>query len=428
MKGLIFTYALTYGGVLASLYSPFIGLLIYVCFANIQPEYMWYWSVEPGNYSRIVAVGLLVGWALHGFGHWNIGRSRGILAVLLAFWAWAAIHTVFAQDQDIAWQYLEGQSKIFLPFLVGITTIDSTAKLKQLIWVITLSLGYVAWELNLEYLSGNNRVREFGFGGMDNNGVAIAMVTGSGMSFFLGLAAPRWWQKAVAFLATGLMVHTVLITFSRGGMIGLIVTGTYIFAMVYRRAAYCLLFGVLVAAALFSAGPEVKARFLSALSKEREELDESAQSRLDLWSACLDSMAKQPLGLGPDHWPLIAQDYGFKAGKQAHSVWMQLGAELGFPGLMLLLSFYIVCIWQLWIAKSSIPWQDPVLCAIPHMVTASLVGFIFTAQFVSLYGLELPYYIVLVGAGFLSLLSREPQSSCADEERSSVGSAQCGLS
>jgi hypothetical protein len=39
------------------------------------------------------------------------------------------------------------------------------------------------------------------------------------------------------------------------------------------------------------------------------------------------------------------------------------------------------------------------------MVIASLAGFAVAAQFVSLEGLEVPYYIVLIGAGALKLAS-----------------------
>ena len=45
MKGLLFTYLLTYGGAVVSLFRPFHGLLIYICFAIIKPEALWYWSV-----------------------------------------------------------------------------------------------------------------------------------------------------------------------------------------------------------------------------------------------------------------------------------------------------------------------------------------------------------------------------------------------
>jgi hypothetical protein len=39
------------------------------------------------------------------------------------------------------------------------------------------------------------------------------------------------------------------------------------------------------------------------------------------------------------------------------------------------------------------------------MVVAGLIGFAIAAQFVSLYGLEVPYYIALIGAGVLKLSS-----------------------
>jgi hypothetical protein len=72
MKGLLFTYALTYGGALIALVNPFFGLLVYVCFAIIRPEYLWYWSVESGgNYSRIVAGVFIVGWVIQAFLRWR---------------------------------------------------------------------------------------------------------------------------------------------------------------------------------------------------------------------------------------------------------------------------------------------------------------------------------------------------------------------
>ncbi len=38
MKGLIFTYVLTYGGALVSLFRPYYGFLVYVCFGLLKPE------------------------------------------------------------------------------------------------------------------------------------------------------------------------------------------------------------------------------------------------------------------------------------------------------------------------------------------------------------------------------------------------------
>jgi O-antigen ligase len=410
MKGLIFTYLLTYGGAVVALFDPFPGLLIYVCFAIIRPQHMWYWSVPQGNYSRIVAIGLLLGWLLKGLGSWNLGQARAIVFTLLGYWGWATVTAIWAADQTIAWAFIEFLSKIVLPFLVGITTIDSLAKVKTLAWVIALSQGYVALEFNLTYFSGYNRLAEEGFGGMDNNGNAIALVTCVGLCFFLGLHARRWWLKGVVFAAAALMTHAILFSNSRGGMLALIVTAVVTFLLLPKKPSYCLLFALSALLAWRMAGPQVVARFETAFANA-EDRDASAESRVQLWAACWDSMQKHPLGLGPDHFPLIVEQYGYSKGKQAHTLWLQTGADLGIPGLILLGSFYLICMRRLWpLARARVPLSDPWFSYLAQMVISSLTGFMVAAQFVSLTGLESPFYVTLVGAGVLKLRSLEPHS------------------
>jgi hypothetical protein len=48
------------------------------------------------------------------------------------------------------------------------------------------------------------------------------------------------------------------------------------------------------------------------------------------------------------------------------------------------------------------------------MVIVSTLGFLFTSQFVTLPGLEAPYYIVMLGLAALKLLNAEPGSDDAD--------------
>lgn len=155
------------------------------------------------------------------------------------------------------------------------------------------------------------------------------------------------------------------------------------------------------------AGPEVCARFGTSFA-EKEHRDESAESRVELWAACWDTMLKHPvLGVGPDHMPLRMDQYGFRQGKEAHTLWLQIGAELGFPGVLLLMSYYGVCLVRLWpIARGKTAVADPWLTYLARMVVASLCGFVVSAQFVSLESLESPYYIALIGAGVLMLYDR----------------------
>jgi O-antigen ligase len=117
-------------------------------------------------------------------------------------------------------------------------------------------------------------------------------------------------------------------------------------------------------------------------------------------------MTKHPLGIGPDQFGLVVHEYGFESGKLAHSLWMQLGAEVGFVGLGCLLLFYGVCVARLWpLTREKYPVPDPWFRVAGRMVIAALVGFAVSAQFVSLTTLEAPYYIALIGAAVLKLQS-----------------------
>jgi probable O-glycosylation ligase (exosortase A-associated) len=409
MKGLIITYVLTYGGAVVSLFNPFVGLLIYICFAIIKPESLWFWAVPPGNYSRTVAIALLIGWALKGFGRWDLGRAKAVVGFLIAFWAWVIISGLAATYSEAALGWAEQLTKTVLPFVVGMTVIDSVTKLKQLAWVIVLSQGYVAYDLNRSYYDGFNRIQELGFGGMDNNCVGITMVTCCGLALFLGFNAPRWWQKAIAFIAALLMAHCVLFAFSRGGMLGLILMTVTAFILIPKKPQYYAIFAVIVLIGLRLAGPQVQARFMTTFADEANR-DGSAESRLELWQKCIEIMFHNPiLGIGPRNFPLRAPEFGWSLGKEAHTTWLQVGAETGFPGLFFLASFYAVCVKRLWpLRRESCPVPDPWIRDTSRMVIASLAGFVVSAQFVSLPGLESPYYVVLLGAGALKLWSLAP--------------------
>jgi probable O-glycosylation ligase (exosortase A-associated) len=403
-KGLIFTYVLTYGGAVASLFNPYVGLLIYVCFAIIRPESLWFWSVPPGPYSRIVAIGLLIGWAIHGFGRWQFGRGKAVVTFLILFLVWVFLAALQATYAFAALEWAEMLSKTVLPFVVGMTIIDSVVKLKQLAWVIVLSHGYVAYDLNRAYYAGFNRIQQIGFGGMDNNCVAITMVCCAGLALFLGLTAPRWWQKAIALAATGLMLHCVLFAYSRGGMLGLIIMAVVSFLLIPKKPLHYLLFALMVALTLRLAGPQVVARFTTIFADERER-DGSAQSRVEMWQTCLQLMARNPVfGIGSNHFSLTAKEHGYSEGKEAHSLWLQVGAETGVVGLFFLVGFYGVCVVRLWpLTRERCAVADPWFRDSARMVIASLAGFAVSAQFVSLAGLEAPYYVVLLGAGALKL-------------------------
>jgi probable O-glycosylation ligase (exosortase A-associated) len=410
MKGLLFTYALTYGGAAVSLYRPFYGLLIYVCFAIIKPESMWYWSVPAGNYSRIVAIGLLLGWVLNGCGQLRVGRGAPFVTCLICFLSWGLLSAlVVAVVPDRSFSHLEALGKIVLPFIVGVTLIENMQQVKQLAWVIALSVSYKAFDLNQTYYGGFNRLHMVGFGGMDNNCVAIELGCAVGFMFFFFFSAKKWWQKGLAAASCGFLINAIMFSFSRGGLLGLLCTGVMALVLLPKKPYHYAVFTVVVLVGLRLAGTQTMERFYTTFA-DKEQRDASADSRVELWKDCMELAVANPiLGVGPRNFPHYAGVmFGWPYGKEAHSLWFQGLAELGFPGIGFLIAFYMICMWRLWpLTRESYRTNDPLVREYARMVIASLTGFLVSSQFVTLDGLEIPYYVVLVGAGVLKVAAYE---------------------
>ena len=79
-------------------------------------------------------------------------------------------------------------------------------------------------------------------------------------------------------------------------------------------------------------------------------------------------MAERPLfGVGPDHWVLVVKSFDWDSRQEAHTLWLQTGAELGVPGLAALLLYYGLCAARLWpIARGVQPVPDPWLARRPR--------------------------------------------------------------
>jgi O-antigen ligase len=398
MKGLLFTYALTYGGSAVALVNPFVGLLIYCSFAIIKPDALWPWSVPVGNYSRIIAICLLIGWAGQGFGEWTFGRARAIAWALLGFFAWSALSTVFVTEYQTAWIFVDNTSKIVIPWVVGITVIRTLSQVRLLAWVLVFSQAYIALEKNRDWIFGNREMAQEGFAGADNNTLAITMVTAAGLAYFLGITTNNIKLRWLAFASAGLMAHYPMFANSRGGMLALIIVGCLSFLLIAKQPRHYLYFAFAVVIGLRLAGPSVWERFGTTFVAGAER-DYSAQSRVDLWEDAWDMMNRFPVfGIGPDNFGTVIVEYGWPPGKECHSLWMQTGAELGFPGLFFLAAFYVLCVVQLWRVVSLTAEIDRWWAGLSRAVVAALCGFICSSQFVTVDGIELPYYVALIGA------------------------------
>jgi O-antigen ligase len=293
---------------------------------------------------------------------------------------------------------------------------DGEKDWRPLLWTIVLTQGYVGFEQNLNYLVKGYNTAADGFGGMDNNCFGVSLVTVLGPAVTLMMSSKTWSARGLAAIATALMLHTTLLTYSRGAMLGLIAVALTAFVMMPKRPKYI---GALVLTALISLrfiGPQLAERYSSAFASA-DTRDSSSESRLDLWKSCLQVIGEYPVfGVGPANWRIIATRYGWPEGKSAHSVWMETGAEVGIPGAVFLMLFFgtaVVRLWPIARARQTETNQNEIILA--SGVILAIVGFVVSGQFVSVPGLEVPYYVTMLGAAMLKTTTREAVAGAAPD-------------
>ena len=401
MKGLILTYLITYASALGALVYPLIGLYVYVGFAILRPQAIFSFAGDLSGISVIVGYATLIGWALRGFGSWRLGRAKSLVVVFLIFVGWFLLSATQALDTTASFQSVVNFAKLFLPFLVGVTMLKGEKEWRPLLWTIVLAQGYVGFENNLNYLKGFNTAAE-GFGGMDNNFFGVSLVSVLGPGIALILSSKNWFARGLAAVATALILHTTMLTYSRGAMLGLLAVGFAAFAVMPKRPKYIgVLLLILLVAARFT-GPQLAARYSTTFASEKDR-DGSAESRVELWADCLKVIEAYPIfGVGPANWGIVAAQYGWPPGKSAHSVWLETAAETGVPGVFALLLFFGWTAVKMWpIARGKEGPSNHYEVAVATGVILSIVGFAVGGQFVSAPGLEPPYYVALLGVALL---------------------------
>jgi O-antigen ligase len=315
--------------------------------------------------------------------------------------AWSALNPFLAEP--IASDLL----KIFLMFLAGLCLATSRTRLRALIWVFILSQGYLTHDMNLPYFwDGINLiVMRDGFGPLNNNTFALSLLPGIGLTFMAAIYEQRLWFRAAALYVALSSIHVCMLSESRGAYLGILAMFSLAALLIPKNMKTLSIFILVVILGLVFAGESVRKEFATIFASE---LDDSAESRLQLWSAAYQTMMDYPiLGVGPDNFGVVSANYGVEEGRAAHNLYLQVGADCGITGLALLLLLYIR---SLKASSALIHWNsrkmlemDPVVANAATGAFIGLVGYMVHSIFSAHVAIETPYLAMLIGAAALRL-------------------------
>lgn len=171
----------------------------------------------------------------------------------------------------------------------------------------------------------------------DGNDFALSVNIAVPMCLFLLTNETKMRQKLFWGAALLFLVFAIVATQSRGGTLALVAVGLYYWAKSNRKGITALM-GLLAIAVVFALAPS---GYFERMHNVANTEEGSAQGRIQAWSAGLRMAADHPLlGVGAGHFFMV---YGSRYGKEgapwqnAHSIYFQILAELGIPGILTLL-------------------------------------------------------------------------------------------
>jgi probable O-glycosylation ligase (exosortase A-associated) len=430
MKQLVFMVVMTLAGTAgAYVVDPFWGVAVYYLFAVLRPQYMWQWSLPADvSWSYYVAIAT-IGAALLGCFGVRLGIGSGgadgqqphrlSLAhyLVLLFGLWVTVTFVTAQNREAAHFWFMEYLKIFVMFAAGTFLTRTVRQVWALFLLTALALAYISYEVNYLYLF-NRYLGIFhnGYGGLDNNGAALMLAMGVPLCWFIYEGGGKWWRWAFVALIP-VIIHAVLMTYSRGAMVSLLAMCPLLFFRSRQRVRLGLaglVLGVAIIPAL--AGAEIRARFLTL---ENTEADESANSRRGSWMAALRIARDYPVfGVGPRNANLLSYQYGADMqGRTIHSQYFQIMADSGYVGFGLYLAVLVSTCYNTRRVRRLMRGREDAearrVRAMASGLECSLAVFCVGSAFLSLEVFELPYLLILLAAQLAALSGRAAPDSAA---------------
>lgn len=421
MKQFLLLILMVGAGFAGSLFSPFWGLLLYYTFAVLRPQTLWKWALPyEVSWSRFAVLAVLIGVFLNLHGFWSRLRLNLVSALIVVFAMLLMLSILTSHDPSTAFYWgVEYAKVLFLALLAG-AIIQHFWQVRVMAAMIVVCLGYIAWEANSRYLfDGRLHIYHHGYGDLDNNGAGLMVAMGIPLCYAFATTASRWWLRAAVAIVGAVMLHAVLMTYSRGAMLATLLAVGWLLVRHRPRLGAAGIAVVCVLAVSVLAGVEIRERFVSTAHFHR---DYSAQSRFMSWDAARRMIADHPLtGVGIRNSNAYSHPYGADhVGRTIHSQYLQIAADSGIPACLTYIALVIVALLMVSRARRMLldaedDREHPV-GNVEHLrrterivlsCQASLLVFVFGGLFVSLEVFELPWLLIALAGTMPRLIERE---------------------
>jgi len=427
MRGIVLALII-FGTIPFILTNPYVGLLVWSWIGYMNPHRLTYGFAYSFPWVMLIAIVTLVSLAIS-------KESKKIpwstVSVLLAlFLLWTGFTTYFAVMQDSAWDKWQQLAKTLVMVFVTLMLVNTRKRMDWLVWVIAVSLGFYGIKGGLFTMLGGGASHVLGPAGSfigENNSIALALCMTLPFMRYLQLHSARKWVRVglgVSMLLTGI---AVLGTYSRGGLIALVVVAGALVLKSRGRVAIVATMLMVGLIAWHFMPPQWTER-MDTLQHATET--DSAETRIQSWEFSANVALHRPLlggGFNIYESRPMWQRYGPEGAKPraVHSIYFRILGEQGFVGLALFLGL-LVASWRNCsrVRKRTRQIGDMKWAFdLASMLQVSLVAFAAAGAFLPMSYFDLSYQLMALSALLVVCCTRELETRVAVVDRTTEAPA-----
>lgn len=402
--------------------NPYVGLLVWSWIGYMNPHRLTYGFAYSFPWVMLIAIVTLVSLAIS-------KESKKIpwstVSVLLAlFLLWTGFTTYFAVMQDSAWDKWQQLAKTLVMVFVTLMLVNTRKRMDWLVWVIAVSLGFYGIKGGLFTMLGGGASHVLGPAGSfigENNSIALALCMTLPFMRYLQLHSAGKLVRVglgVSMLLTGI---AVLGTYSRGGLIALVVVASALVLKSRGRVAIVATMLMVGLIAWHFMPPQWTER-MDTLQHATET--DSAETRIQSWEFSANVALHRPLlggGFNIYESRPMWQRYGPEGAKPraVHSIYFRILGEQGFVGLALFLGLLVASWRNCSRARKRTRQIGDMKWAfdLASMLQVSLVAFAAAGAFLPMSYFDLSYQLMALSALLVVCCTRELETRVAVVDR-----------
>jgi O-antigen ligase len=231
-------------------------------------------------------------------------------------------------------------AKVILIFLLMVNTLTTTERLFRFMSVVVVTTGYIATRAAIDYARGINLIEngrvQGAVGGMfqNPNDLALNMVAVLPLSVLVAMQAKTTFGRLGAAFLGAMMVGAVMVSYSRGGFVGLAIMFAILGVQLARRKPAVAGVGVLLLLFAVPFAPSSYWERVASITDDSLDATGSREARRILLTEAWNTFLTFPFhGVGAGQFQNYNPPDRLELWRETHNVVLQVAAELGIFGL-----------------------------------------------------------------------------------------------